>query len=309
MLVLSTTVGTTYSLLWIQQRDIRTIMQSLTLMFITNSPEIAAYVVANGVDRVFVDLEILGKHERQGHLDTVISRHSMDDVARLRPLVPKGALLVRLNPVHEGTEAEVEQAIGHGADVLMLPMYRGPDEVKRFCRAVDGRASVSLLAETVEAVDSLADCIGVPGVSEVHIGLNDLHLALGRRFMFEPLADGLVDRMARILNAAHMPFGIGGVARVGEGLLPAELLLSEHARLHSQTLILSRTFHRQALSVEAIRSQMDFALEVKKLRDAHQLHCASSPASLEAAHDEVVKIVRSIAARMPERKSAGALLG
>jgi hypothetical protein len=197
-------------------------VNSIQFLFITNSPELASFAVASGVDRIFLDLEILGKQARQGHLDTVISRHAAADLAVLRDVVPPGRLLVRVNPVHEGTEAEIDRVIRDGADIVMLPMFHGPTEVERFCQAVAGRARTCLLVETVGAMRTLADCVRVLGVDEVHIGLNDLHLELGLRFMFEPLAEGLVDRMVQVLREASVPFGIGGVARVGEGMLPAE---------------------------------------------------------------------------------------
>lgn len=38
-------------------------------MYITNRPEIAAIADSNGVDRIFLDLELIGKEERQGHLE------------------------------------------------------------------------------------------------------------------------------------------------------------------------------------------------------------------------------------------------
>ena len=47
----------------------------LTLMYITNSPEIALIAQANGVQRVWVDLETLGKEERQKGRNTVKSNH------------------------------------------------------------------------------------------------------------------------------------------------------------------------------------------------------------------------------------------
>ena len=72
-------------------------------LFITNNPKIAVFVMSQGADRIFVDLEILGKVERQGHLSTVISRHAPEDISLLRPLLPRGALLVRLNPVNPNT--------------------------------------------------------------------------------------------------------------------------------------------------------------------------------------------------------------
>jgi len=273
----------------------------LRLLFITADPAIATYVIEKGADRVFIDLEILGKVERQGHLDTVISRHQMEDISVLRPQLPAGSLLVRLNPVHPGTQAEVDEAIERGADVLMLPMFRGPEEVKTFCKAVNFRAKVCLLVETIGAMESLSECIQVAGVDEVHIGLNDLHLEMGCRFMFEPLVSGHVERMAGILREAKMPFGIGGVARVGEGLLPAELLLAEHARLGSTCAILSRTFHRQSRSVQEIEEQMDFREEVRKLRQAYQERCIGSREELGLLHNKIQSVVAQIAAGLPEK--------
>jgi len=166
------------------------------LLYVTNSPELAPYAIASGVDRIFLDLEIFGKRERQGHLDTLISSHLIDDLKALRPVVPSGRLLVRINPIHDGTEEEIDRVIANGADILMLPMYRDSNEVNRFCQAVAGRAKTCLLLETIGAMETLEASLRVPGVDEVHIGLNDLHLELGSQFMFEPLADGLVDRMA-----------------------------------------------------------------------------------------------------------------
>lgn len=275
---------------------------SFKLLLITNKPTIAAFAISRGISRIFVDLEILGKVERQGHLNTVISRHTPEDISSLRPLLPLGALLARLNPVNLRTEIEVDDAIQRGADVLMLPMFRGADEVRRFCKAVNSRAKVCLLVETVDAMKNLAECIGVPGVDEVHIGLNDLHLEMGCRFMFEPLVSGHVERMTETLKKAGIPFGIGGLARVGEGMLPAEMLMSEHARLGSTCAILSRTFHRQAASIEEIQAQMDFAYEVQKLRMAYEASCASTIEELNLKHELVKTIVVDIAAKQPNRK-------
>ena len=56
---------------------------SLKLMYITNNPEVALIAEKNGVDRVWVDLETLGKKERQNNIDSVKSNHSIKDVAIL----------------------------------------------------------------------------------------------------------------------------------------------------------------------------------------------------------------------------------
>lgn len=39
-----------------------------------------------------------------------------------------------------------------------------------------------------------------------------------------------------------IPFGFGGIARIGEGDLPSDYILGEHVRLGSTSVILSRTF-------------------------------------------------------------------
>jgi 2-keto-3-deoxy-L-rhamnonate aldolase RhmA len=263
-------------------------------LFITNNPQISKFVICNGVDRIFLDLELLGKIERQGHLNTVISRHTPNDISLLRPLLPKGALLVRLNPINPNTEVEVEDAIQRGADELMLPMFRSPEDVLRFSDAVKFRVKICLLVETVDAMKNLAECVSVPGVNEVHIGLNDLHLEMGCRFMFEPLVNGHVESMANILRDKNIAFGIGGLARVGEGALPAEMLLSEHVRLGSSCAILSRTFHRQASSIEEIQAQMNFADEVQRLRDAFSVSCKKRPEELNLERLNVKALVARI---------------
>lgn len=57
---------------------------SLKLMYITNQPEIAQIAESAGVDRIFVDLEYIGKSDRQGGMDTVQCRHTIDDVKKSR---------------------------------------------------------------------------------------------------------------------------------------------------------------------------------------------------------------------------------
>lgn len=43
----------------------------LKLMYITNDSTVAKIAVDAGVDRIFIDMEVLGKVERQGGMDTV----------------------------------------------------------------------------------------------------------------------------------------------------------------------------------------------------------------------------------------------
>ena len=266
----------------------------MKLFFITNSPSMAKFAVQAGVDRIFVDLEIIGKEERQGHLSTVISRHDLSDVVNLRSVLDVGQLLVRINPIHKDSEKEINQVIAAGADVIMLPMFHTAGEVKAFIDIVAGRVKTSILVETIGAMMSLEECIAIEGIDEAHIGLNDLHLDMKKKFMFDLFSEGSIDQMSKILMRYGLPFGVGGVARVGEGLLPAEMLLAEHVRVGSTAAILSRTFHRQSTSVEDIQKHMNFAEEVKKLKSEYSLHLTSSGEVLSQIHHETVERIMQI---------------
>ncbi|MHA6732226.1 aldolase/citrate lyase family protein [Devosia sp. A369] len=270
----------------------------MRFIFITNSAELAAFAVSSGVDRLMVDLEIIGKVERQGHLSTVISRHSFEDVGVVRAAAPNAELVVRLNPVHDGSAGEIDRAIALGADMLMLPMFKSAAEVQNFSALVAGRRRICLLLETAAAVRELQQIVATPGIDEIHVGLNDLHLDLQQTFMFEPLAEGLVDEIAAIVTSAGLALGIGGLARVGEGLLPAELLIAEHVRLGSTAAILSRTFHRNSATVREIENEMDFAGEILKLREAYTSSSAAPAGDLVATHKQVQECVADIVAKI-----------
>ena len=42
---------------------------ALKLMYITNNPDVARIAEEAGVDRIFVDMEYIGKSDRQGGMD------------------------------------------------------------------------------------------------------------------------------------------------------------------------------------------------------------------------------------------------
>lgn len=220
----------------------------LKLMYITNRPDVALIAESAGVDRVFVDMEYIGKAARQGGMDSVQNHHTVDDVQKLRSVLTKTQLLVRINPVHEASEAfvsseeEINQVIAAGADIVMLPFFKTVEEVKQFLTYVDGRTHTMLLLETPEAVDCLEEILTIPGIDEIHIGINDLSLGYKKRFMFELLADGTVERLCQKIKWAGIPYGFGGIAAIGTGALPAQAILKEHYRLGSSMVILSRSF-------------------------------------------------------------------
>lgn len=52
-----------------------------------------------------------------------------------------------------------------------------------------------LLLETPEAVEIIDEILQLKGIDYIHIGLNDLSLGYGMKFMFQLLADGTVERL------------------------------------------------------------------------------------------------------------------
>lgn len=239
----------------------------LKLMYITNDLTVAKIAEKAGVDRIWIDLEILGKEERQKGLNTVKSHHSVEDIKKIAPELTSSEMLVRVNPWNDTSEAEINQVIEAGAQIVMLPMWKTVTEVESFLQVVSGRCKTSLLLETKEAVSCLDKVLELNGIDEIHIGLNDLHLSYGMDFMFELLADGTVEKLCKKIAATGIPYGFGGIAKIGEGILPADYIVTEHYRLGSTRVILSRSF----CNVEEISDNAEieklFSLHVRKLRE------------------------------------------
>lgn len=220
----------------------------LNLMYITNRPEIARIAEDAGIDWIFVDMEFIGKDVRQKGLSTVQNHHTVEDIANIKKVVAKANVLVRVNPIHDtiggyfSSEDEINATIEAGADIVMLPFFKTVGEVRKFLSYVNGRAKTCLLVETPEAALLIDEILKLPGIDMIHIGLNDLHLALGMKFMFELLADGTIDRLAAKVKAKGIPFGFGGIATLTGGAMPGSMVLKEHYRLGSSMVIVSRSF-------------------------------------------------------------------
>ena len=240
-------------------------MKHLKLMILCDDAESAIKAQEAGVDRVFFDMEYVGKAERQHGRNAVLSKNSIETIPSIRKVLDKSELLVRTNPIGAYTEMEVNKSIAYGADILMLPMVMDQNDAETFVHFVNGRAKVCIMIETAAAMARLDKILAVPGVDELFIGLNDLHISMGLTFMFELLSDGLVEYIADKCNKAGMPFGFGGIARIGEGDLPSDNILGEHVRLGSTSVILSRTF-KGVVGVDANAHPIDLKEEVEKVR-------------------------------------------
>ena len=263
----------------------------LELIQITNDPAFARRCDALGGFRLMVDLERLGKAERQAGRNTFISRHEIDDIGRIKSQLRQSRLMVRVNPVNPETPRELDAVLALQPGLVMLPMFHDAGELHEFARLVDGRVPIVPLLETAGALQSLEDWVATPGLAEIYVGLNDLHISLGARFMFEPLAIGHVDRVARCAQAHGLGFGFGGVARPDEGLLPGRDVLAEHLRLGSRSVILSRTFHREG-------SDTVFEDEVALLRQAEHELAGRTDSEVEDDRRRIAARIAQIAAGM-----------
>lgn len=242
-------------------------------MYITNKPAVAQIAESVGVDWIFIDMEFIGKDSRQGGLDTVQNHHTVEDVKNIHKAITKAKLLVRVNPIHETLENypsskdEIDSVIEAGADIIMLPFFKTVKEVKQFIGFVGGRAKTCLLLETAEAAILIDEILKVPGVDMIHIGLNDLHLELGMKFMFQLLSDGVVEQLGNKIKAAGIPFGFGGIARLDSGMLPGADVLKEHVRLGSSMVIVSRSFCNTDKITDLEEVKRVFTEEIKSIRD------------------------------------------
>ena len=269
----------------------------LTLMYITNNPAVARIAEKNGVQRVWIDLETLGKEERQKDMNTVKSHHCIHDIEVLSSVLTTSDLLVRVNPMNPGSEEEINQVISAGADIIMLPMWKSVEDVKHFLQYVRGRVRTTLLLETKEAAECLDQVLALGGFDEIHIGLNDLHLSYGLTFMFELLSNGTVESLCKKIAATGIPYGFGGIARIGEGTLPAEWIVKEHYRLGSTRAILSRSFCNAEEIKDLKKIEVIFAENMARLRDCERDFTTTTEEDFEENRKAVKRKVADIVAK------------
>ena len=243
----------------------RTIMEH---MYITKDPRLAEICDRIGIERVWIDLEWKGKELRQKNMDSVKSKHKIEDILQVKKVLKNAKLQVRINPMDDDSEMEIRRAIDAGADMLMVPMLKSESQAEAFSEIVEGRVPTILLLETKEAQREAEALVKGGYFDEVHVGLNDLSLAYGYSFMFQVLADGTVDRLVDVFSKYQIPYGFGGVAKIGQGALPAEMVLGEHGRLGSERVILSRSFFSMEKEMDYDMAERILQEEFEKIRSA-----------------------------------------
>lgn len=262
-------------------------------LYITNNPEEAMISDQVGIDYVFIDLEKNGKEERQKDMDTVKSNHDFEDIRLIKPLLKKSKLLVRCNPIYEGTKNEINKIINFGADAVMLPYFKTIEEVKKFLEFVDERVEAFLLLETKEAISILDEVCDLEGIDRIHIGLNDLSISYGKKFMFELLQDNTVERIIDSIKKTAIPYGFGGVSALGTGRVPADKIVLEHVRLNSTSVILSRSFKNAIQEKYGSSNTEDgFLREINKIN--HLVQKSYSVKDLNKNHNNLKDIIEEI---------------
>ena len=202
----------------------------MNFIYNTNDPFYSSLAQSIGVNTIMIDLERLGKIERQGHLDTVISNHQISDISIIRDVLSSSQLMVRVNPNSHSAE-EVNEVISRGADRIMLPMFRYPSEVSTFASLVNNRVPITLLLETSSAFIRLSKILDLHCFDHIHIGLNDLHLELKLDFMFELFSSDLFTIHFRKLNLMDIPLG----SVVSPNL--TQVLYLDHLFFHSTSVL------------------------------------------------------------------------
>ncbi len=218
----------------------------------TADPTLAAAADAAGIDRVGLDLERIGKRERQPPSELWHTDHEETHLSAIGKVLRCADLFVRCNPPHPGLPTELDRLLATGVKVVMLPAFRCAEDVRRALDSLAGRAVLVPLLELPDALANIDGIAAVPGLREVRFGLNDLGLGWGLRNRFAALLRPELEHACAVLRDAGKTFGIGGVGRVDDATLPvpSEAIYARYAALGAHGSLLARSFCRNILATD-----------------------------------------------------------
>ncbi len=255
----------------------------IDLFAFANLPVPAAAVVSAGATGIVVDWERRGKVARQAGADTQINADTPDDLAAVRA-AEAGVVLCRVNRWSHRTPAEIDLAVRLGADEILLPMVRRPEEVDAALDAVAGRCGMGILVETTEAVRRVDELVARP-LSRIYLGLNDLMIDRGSRSLFLPLVDGTADRVATATAGAGIAFGMAGLTRPDAGRpVSCRLVLGALARVGASFTFLRRSFW-------ADTAGRDLAVEVARIHAAADEATRRPPDAVADDHAQLAALL------------------
>lgn len=270
-------------------------MASFELFLFSTDAEAVTRGSAAGIDGFIVDWESKGKRERQTGADTEVNHDTPEDLRRVRAATQR-RVICRVNRPGPWTKDEVEEAIACGADEILLPMVRRPEEVDSVIAHAGARCGVGILIETVDAVACVAELARRP-IRRAYVGLNDLAIERRSASIFEALVDGLVEELR---PAIRIPLGLGGLTLPDRGSpIPCRLLIGEMARLASAFGFLRRSWRRDIAG-------RNLDLEVPRLKAALESARLRNPAAIARDRSELVERVEVIQAAVePSRSMSG----
>jgi hypothetical protein len=255
----------------------------INLFAFANMPAAARAVVGAGAAGVIVDWERRGKGARQAGADTQINADTPAHLASVRAAV-SGTVLCRVNRWSRWTPAEIDLAVSLGADEVLLPMVRRPEEVDAGLDVVAGRCGLGILVETTEALRRVDTLVERP-LARLYVGLNDLMIDSGGGPLFLALVDGTVDRVAAAAAGAGVPFGVAGLTVPEAGRpVPCRLVLGALARVGASFTFLRRSFW-------ADTAGRDLGVEVPRIIAAAKEATRRPPAAVAADHAELAAMV------------------
>lgn len=226
---------------------------------ITNDINHALILQDCGIQQIMVDTENLGKMERQSGKGAVINFHKFEDVKILKEKLIATEVICRINGYHEDINLEIESAIKCGADILMLPMILDMNDLKKMVKFIDGRVPILPLIETSYSIFKLNEIIDLTKPNQIHFGLNDLHICLGMKNLFEVFISPLFESAVSYASKRVKLVGVGGV---GDPMLKQkvspELLINEHKILGSSSVILSRSFFDKGYKIDKILESLHY---------------------------------------------------
>lgn len=217
--------------------------------FTNNKSYIKALDQCEKLDTIFIDLEIIGKEKRQVGTNSLISKHTIEDIKICSSLLNNSFMGVRINPLNQNSKIEIEECIENGAEVLMLPMFNKVEEVDEILRIINNRCQLDLLFETPKSLEKI-NKFPFQSIRFSHFGLNDLSIALNKKHMFEMFFTNLLKDSTEYLKKINHKFGIGGVGAIGSKPFSPKMIFTMHKILSSNRCILSRSFLSKIINTD-----------------------------------------------------------
>jgi hypothetical protein len=224
---------------------------------ITNNVEHAKVVCESGINQIMIDIETIGKPERQLGKNAVINFHSLSDIFKIKSLGLPSDIICRVNPFNEESTSEINSAIIYGADHIMIPMIDSLSDFERMLEIISGRCKVIPLIETPHSFLNVHKIIDFVPLEQIHFGLNDLCIGFKQKNIFEILFSKTFHSVINEVKGKVKILGIGGVGSpLFSQLVDPKLVLKYIHLLGGNSVILSRSFFKNGYNKSEIKKSI-----------------------------------------------------